>query len=309
MSQDEKHNAGNQDPKDLRIEILEEQVRFYSEAMDLAAGLGSYQTSVNKLSSPLEIILETAERAEKCGPFLATAFFLVNELNSDFELLHLNYMERRPFMQGEVANFIENGIFSLALREGNPVTVFSQDHRYKMVLHSLSTSSRARGMFVGLLSRGDRSISGAKLSLLTIILNSCAAALESFELYRVMRENIRRYRELADTLPKTIFEFSPNARVLFVSQGVQGQFGYSPEDFNNKEDFARLFADSDKGKVMAEIDTVLTAAPPLQTSFRALALKKNGIPFSSVVTVLPVDRNGVCASLLCMIEDEYGKNS
>jgi predicted RNA-binding protein with RPS1 domain len=170
-----------------RVKSLEEQARFTLDILEMASTLGDFQTSINKLHEPSEILRETLGRVESLIHFKATAFLLVDEVTNDFVMNVCTPAKYKEYFDGEVVQLIDNGIFSLAIRENRPITVYSRDKKYRMVLQVLATSSRTRGMFLGLMSRKDKNISAILLSLLTIILKNCANAIESFELYRLLR--------------------------------------------------------------------------------------------------------------------------
>jgi len=50
-------------------------------------------------------------------------------------------------------------------------------------------------MFIGVLHRADKNISCIVLALLSIILKHCANAIESFELYRLLRDQLEASRQ------------------------------------------------------------------------------------------------------------------
>ncbi len=173
---------------ETRIQHLEEQARVTLDILEMAATLGDFQTSINKLHEPSEILRETTERVRQFIPFLGMAFYLVEEDTSDFVLSLCDPPRYWQLISEEISRLIDAGIFSMALRENRPITVYSQDKKYRLILHALATSSRTRGMFVGVRGRDERNVSAIMLSLMTIVLKHCANAIESFELYRLFRE-------------------------------------------------------------------------------------------------------------------------
>lgn len=201
-----------------RVKSLEQQARLTYDILEMASTLGDFQTSINKLQEPSDILRETTSRIQGFIPFLATSYYLVDEDTQDFNLALCLPQEQQEHLAAEVDYLIDNGVFALALRENSPIHVHSRTGKQRLVLHSLSTSSRTRGMFVGLLGRSEYTVSGLVLSLLSIILKNCANALESFELYRLFRENEQRYRELAEFLPHTLFEIDTRGVMRFMNQ-------------------------------------------------------------------------------------------
>ncbi|QJT08652.1 GAF domain-containing protein [Oceanidesulfovibrio marinus] len=183
MPEHTKSSASRRELED-RIRTLEEQARLTLDILEMASSLGDFQTSINKLHEPNQILAETAERISRFVSFHATAFYLVDEDNNDFVLASCEPSIHEEIIRREVSHLIDTGIFAMAIRENRPITVYSQDGNHRLVLHVLATSSRVRGMFIGLTTRTERSISSILLALLSIVLKNCANAIESFELYQ-----------------------------------------------------------------------------------------------------------------------------
>ncbi|MGE4298329.1 MAG: hypothetical protein AB7E47_09905 [Desulfovibrionaceae bacterium] len=173
-----------------RIMSLEEQARFTLDVLEMASELGDFQANINRLHEPTEILRETISRIGGIISFQCMAFMLVDENDSDFTLNLCEPDSFAPLVRSETGHLIDSGIFSLAIRENRPITVYSRDKEHRIVLHVLATNARTRGMFIGLMHRKDRNISSIVLSLLTIILKNCANAIESFELYRLLRDKL-----------------------------------------------------------------------------------------------------------------------
>ncbi|MFV0348399.1 MAG: histidine kinase [Halodesulfovibrio sp.] len=200
-----------------RLRHLEEQARFTLDVLEMASTLGDFQTCINKLHEPTALLEETILRIGELVHFSASAFYLVDENSSDFALSLCSPAMFRDMLDAEVQHLIDNGVFALAVRENRPVTVYSRDNMYRLVLHVLATSSRTRGMFVGVMSKGERNLSGILMSLLSIVLKHCANAIESFELYRLFRQGDRDQYQFAESLPLPVVELSDTGEVLFAN--------------------------------------------------------------------------------------------
>lgn len=191
---------------EARITYLEEINRFTIDALEMAASLGDFQTSINKLQEPSAILKETASRVQRLIPFQAAAFYLADE-NSNFHFADCEPVREKEALREEVEFLIDNGTFAWALRENRMVAVSSKDFQSQMVLHVLATYSRIRGLFVGILQPGEKNIPEVSVALLSIILLNSANALESFELYRMVQmgrdELENRVRERTLELAKT----------------------------------------------------------------------------------------------------------
>ncbi len=214
---DNMHSSSESNGLEQRLRHLEEQARFTLDVLEMASTLGDFQTCINKLHEPTALLEETIHRIGELVHFTASAFYLVDEASSDFGLTLCEPALFRTQLDDEVQHLIDNGVFALAVRENRPITVYSRDNKYRMVLHVLATSSRTRGMFVGVMSKGERNLSGILLSLLSIVLKHCANAIESFELYRLFRQRDRDQREYVDSLPGLVVESDMHGIVCYAN--------------------------------------------------------------------------------------------
>ncbi|MCK4729668.1 MAG: response regulator [Desulfobacterales bacterium] len=170
-----------------RIQYLEEVNRLTWDALEMAGSVGRFKTSIRNLDNVSTILQETRTRVEKLVPFKASAFFLVDETNSQFYLADCKPEEHSQFFRDEVDSLVSNGTFSWALREQRPVIVSSRKQK-RLVLHVMTTASRTRGMFIGSLERGEKDIPHISLALLSIVMLNSANMLESFELYKMIKD-------------------------------------------------------------------------------------------------------------------------
>ncbi|MFH1673169.1 MAG: response regulator [Pseudomonadota bacterium] len=190
-----------------RIRYLEEINRLTWDALETAAFLGDFQTSISNLHDASAILRETRMRVQSLIPFQATAFFLVNETTSEFLLSECQPESSDPFIQDEVDFLICNGTFAWALREKRPVIVSSKNYQKRLVLHVMTTSSRIRGMFIGVLAQGEMDIPHISLSLLSIVILNSANALESFELYSMIKQiNVNLEKTVQDRTEQLAYQ-------------------------------------------------------------------------------------------------------
>lgn len=178
----------SQEQMEARLRALEEQAHFTNDILDMATSLGDFQTSINKLHSPDKLFEETRERIASLTSFTGMCFWLVDEQTSDFTIARCMPEDYRNMVERETQRAIENGFFAVALRENRPISIYSQDGETRLIFHVLATSSRTRGMFVGFTPRSQSNVPSIVLSLITIILKSCANAIESYELYSLLRQ-------------------------------------------------------------------------------------------------------------------------
>ena len=106
-----------------RIKHLEGVERFVIDSLEVAASLGDFQNSINKLHDVTTILEETRIKVQGLIPFETIAFFLVDEESSDFTMRHIDSENHRSYIQSEVDNSIDDGTFAWALTEKRPVIV------------------------------------------------------------------------------------------------------------------------------------------------------------------------------------------
>ena len=128
-----------------RIEYLEENGRLIQNALEMALSLGDFQENINK-GNDEEFILEEAEkRIRYLIPFDASAFYLIDQDQSDFIFSFCEPSEKKQFIEDQVGYMIEKGLFSSAIREKRGITISSHDHSRRLILHVIATASRIRG--------------------------------------------------------------------------------------------------------------------------------------------------------------------
>jgi PAS domain S-box-containing protein len=191
-----------------RIQYLEEVNRFTLDVLEMAASLGDFQPSINKLQEPSVILEETGSRVQRLIPFQTLAFYLIDDTDNSFVLSSCKPKRDKAFLQNEVDFLIDNGTFAWTLRERRSVIVSTRNYERQLLLHVMATSSRVRGMFVGLMEKDTTTIPDTALSLLSIILLNSSNALESFDLYNMIRE-ISKTLEKKENY-RTLFEAAPD---------------------------------------------------------------------------------------------------
>ena len=191
-----------------RIRRLEDNNTFFwneknraMEALEAAIRLGSFDTSLNRLDDPLPIFEEVLERAGSLLNFRAVALYMVESDSSFRQALCIPH-ERASEIEDLVSRRIEDRTFSWALRRKKSVLAGVASPEPLHVLHVLTTISRTRGMFVGIVEGELDEVSDYSMSLLSVLLSSAAEAMESFELYHNLRalntDLAERMRQLED---------------------------------------------------------------------------------------------------------------
>ncbi|GAB6060553.1 PAS domain-containing hybrid sensor histidine kinase/response regulator [Desulfonatronum parangueonense] len=232
-----------------RILRLEEENRFLREekrksvdALEMAACLGRFDTRPEAGIDRGFILRETAKKIRNLIKCKVLSFFLVDSKDNGFHRFYCTPEDFGPDLDAEVVQLIQDHRFAWILRRGRPVVVTSRDRTSRLLLHALTTPSRIRGMFIGVLDKEDADIPDVQLSLLSIVLLSSASALESIETYAHMsklnrelekyaRETERQYQEIFENAPVGIFQSTPQGRYLSVNPEYASILGFqSPEE-------------------------------------------------------------------------------
>ena len=170
-----------------RIAYLEENRRFVHNALEMTLSMGDFLERINGEKDAKKILTAAKKRIKKIIPFETCSLYLVNEEDdSDFIPAVYDPVLFERYVKDEVEFMIDKGFLAWALRERRGVTISSKDKTRQFVLHVISTPSRIRGMFVGLLPPKKPVIADYSNSLLSIILMNTANALENTQLYEII---------------------------------------------------------------------------------------------------------------------------
>jgi signal transduction histidine kinase/CheY-like chemotaxis protein len=180
---------------EIRIEFLEKQARVNLFGLDILASLGELQHSAHLGREPYRILKVALNHVQRLIDFEVTAFYLVDEENSDFILKEINPPSNKVSLQEEVDAQIENGTFAWALNQNRAVVVKAPSEKHSLVFHVLATKTRVRGMFVGRVLSKVKTINETILYPLTVILQSTSNALESAALYSLICEQNKNLEE------------------------------------------------------------------------------------------------------------------
>jgi len=205
-----------------QVEALNKEKRAILDAIEFAANVGNFRISLNKIDSPEIILKETTSRVKQVLDFKALSFYLVNEKDSNFYQEYTEPEEYSNYLDNEINHLIEDKTFFWALTRNKPVIISSQDKKEQIILHTMTTSSRTRGLFIGILTPLREEITDLSLFLFSITIITCSNALESFELYRQIRERNEMLKEnilKLESSQKKLKESEEKYRALFDQAG------------------------------------------------------------------------------------------
>ncbi|MFN2268733.1 MAG: response regulator [Desulfonatronovibrio sp.] len=234
--------------KDAQIDKLQEEISFLREerrksveALDMAANLGRFDTGPGSGIDQDFILHETAQKLSSLIDFKALCFYLVDQKDNNFKQYLCDPAKKSSFFEKEINRLIEDHTFAWVLRRGKPVVIKSSNGNDSILLRSMTTPSRVRGMFAGVLNQDKNDISDTSYSLFSIVILSSTSALESIETYEYMRslnnklqeqaqESQKLYQDIFENAPMAIFRTSPQGRFLKVNPKYAEIVGFeSPE--------------------------------------------------------------------------------
>jgi hypothetical protein len=85
-----------------RIQYLKEVNRFTLDTLEMAASLGNFQPSINKLQEPSTILAETRSRVQGLIPLKILSFYLIEEPESEFLLTSCEPKRDKSYLNKEI---------------------------------------------------------------------------------------------------------------------------------------------------------------------------------------------------------------
>lgn len=179
-----------------RIDFLEESNRNYVAMFDLLAGSSEFHAALGQANNPGEIFLATAVQAQKilCFPALS---FMESMDDGSFQQRVWLPEHCNETLQRSIDEKITDGSFAWALNRSQALLCPLETNE-TLLLHVIETRSRIRGMFVALLPNETWTVDAAKLNALSIVLSTCAYALENATLYDMLRRQMETLEEKVD---------------------------------------------------------------------------------------------------------------
>jgi PAS domain S-box-containing protein len=112
----------------------------------------------------------------------------------------------------------------------------------------------------------------------------------------------RKYRELSESLPETVYEIDTHGRLLFSNSNGLKMFGYEREDLERGINVINLIVPEDRDRVRAAIATVLESNQHHGGSYTAL--RRDGSTFPIVIYSSVAVHEGMTATIRGIIVDQ-----
>ena len=177
-----------------RVNFLEETNLNYLRTLDVLSACSAFQSDIYRLKDPSFVLRAMFEQLTRLIPFATLAMFGVGE-DASFELTVCEPQALGELIKKEIHAKIMDGTFAWALNQNHPVIVPTISGAKTLVLHVMSTDTRIRGMFAGILPGSQSCAEVSTLNALSTILINTAYAVENSELYEMLQENMQTLEE------------------------------------------------------------------------------------------------------------------
>ncbi|HXE95151.1 MAG TPA: ATP-binding protein [Dongiaceae bacterium] len=176
-----------------RVSYLEESNQRFMLILEMLASSSEFQSDLSSAKDGEGIFKATALQLRRLFSFNAMGFF-DSMPDGSFELLVADPAGSYGTLQTLVETRIMDGTFAWAINRNQAVLV-PTDGGETLLLQVVATQSRVRGMFAGTLPGSSAAMDAASLNALSIVLYTCAYALESAVLYGMLRDHTQHLEE------------------------------------------------------------------------------------------------------------------
>jgi signal transduction histidine kinase/CheY-like chemotaxis protein/HPt (histidine-containing phosphotransfer) domain-containing protein len=176
-----------------RVSYLEESNRRFMLILEMLASSSEFQSDLSRAKDGEAIFKATACQLRRLFPFNSMGFF-DSQPDGSFELLVADPAGTHGTLQALVETRMMDGTFAWAINRNQAVLV-PTDGGETLLLQVVATQSRVRGMFAGTLPGSSVAMDAASLNALSIVLYTCAYALESNVLYGMLRDHTQHLEE------------------------------------------------------------------------------------------------------------------
>ncbi|NVN89596.1 MAG: response regulator [Desulfuromonadales bacterium] len=171
-----------------RVSYLEETNLSFISILDMLASSSAFHGDLTEANSADAIFRATLLQLHRMLQ-LKQIGCLESCDDASFELTACAPLDCHDSLNLLVDACIIDGTFAWALNRNQPIITPAADKKV-LILHPIATKSRIRGMFIGVLPENATTMDAPSLNVLSIVLNTCAYALENSTLYMMLRDNM-----------------------------------------------------------------------------------------------------------------------
>jgi len=187
-----------------RVSYLEESNQRFMSILEMLASSSEFQGDLSRAKDGEGIFKATASQLRRLFPFHSIGF-LDSQSDGSFELLVADPAGAHDVLQALVEARMMDGTFAWALNRNQAVLV-PTERGETLLLQVVATQSCVRGMFVGTLPGSSAAMDAASLNALSIVLYTCAYALESTVLYAMLHDHTQNLEERVQTRTRDLEE-------------------------------------------------------------------------------------------------------
>lgn len=173
-----------------RLSYFEVGYRRLLDALQSIANLDDYHIDDESRPDIARLLQTTSRRIKQVMQLSCYSFFMADETELDFPLAYCDPLATSPLVTQCVNRFTDDGTFAWALTQNRALVIRATESTPTMILHAISTRDRVLGMFVGMTTAGNDEIDDVSLSLLSVVMLTCAYVLEGTRLrQRIANDN------------------------------------------------------------------------------------------------------------------------
>jgi PAS domain S-box-containing protein len=121
-----------------------------------------------------------------------------------------------------------------------------------------------------------------------------------------LQESEKRFRELTDLLPQTVYEVDTSGRITYANRFAFEAFGYSREEFESGLQVAQMIHPDDRNRALQNIQRVMRGEDVAGDGYRAL--RKDGTTFPVIIYGARIIRENVVVGMRGIVADISGHN-
>jgi len=176
-----------------RVAYLEESNNRFMSILEMLASSSEFQGDLSSAKDASGIFTATVNQLRRLFSFNSLGF-LESKEDGSFELVVADPPEEREVLQAAVEIRMMDGTFAWALNRNQAVLV-TMEPSDTLLLQVVATQSCVRGMFVATMPGAMAAMDAASLNALSIVLYTCAYALESTILYGMLHDHTQHLEE------------------------------------------------------------------------------------------------------------------